>query len=87
MKQAFLFQGTHKFSFKSAQRLRGEKAYLLDVAFQSDREDTLTSDNLGFKLENIVHIELLRRHKDENINVFYYRDDFEVDFIINAFCC
>ena len=82
MKQAFLFQGIHKFSFKSAQRLRGEKAYLVDVAFQSDREDTLTSDNLGLRLENIVYIELLRRYKDENINVFYYRDDFEVDFII-----
>ena len=82
MKQTFLFQGIHKFSFKSAQRIRGEKAYLVDVAFQSDREDTLTSGNLGFRLENIVYIELLRRYKDENINVFYYRDNFEVDFII-----
>ncbi|MBQ0095117.1 MAG: ATP-binding protein, partial [Bacteroidetes bacterium] len=33
-------------------------------------------------LENIVYIELLRRYKGENINVFYYRDNFEVDFII-----
>ena len=45
-------------------------------------EDTMTSDNLGFRLENIVYIELLRRYKGENISVFYYRDNFGVDFII-----
>mgnify|MGYP001037937503 CR=1 FL=1 len=82
MKQAFLFQGIHKFSFKSAQRIRGEKAYLVDVAFQSEREDTLTSKNLGLRLENIVYIELLRRYKQQNLDVFYFRDDFEVDFVI-----
>ena len=58
------------------------KATSTRYAFQSDREDTLTSDNLGFRLENIVYIELLRRYKGENINVFYYRDNFEDDFII-----
>ena len=81
MKQAFLFQGIQVL-VQSAQRIRGEKAYLVDVAFQSEREDTLTSENLGLRLENIVYIELLRRYKQQNLDVFYFRDDFEVDFVI-----
>ena len=40
LKQAFLLQGINKFSFKSAERIRGEKAYIVDVAFQSDRESS-----------------------------------------------
>ncbi len=82
LKQAFLFQGLNKFSFKSAERLRGEKAYLVDVAFQSDRESTLTSENLGLRLENIIYIELLRRHKKNNVDVFYHKNGYEADFII-----
>jgi len=48
LKQAFLLQGINKFSFKSAERIRGEKAYIVDVAFQSDRESTLTTENHVF---------------------------------------
>lgn len=36
LKQAFLFQGLNKYSFKSAERIRGEKAYLVDVYFHKD---------------------------------------------------
>ena len=46
LKQALLLQGLNKYSFKSAERIRGEKAYIVDVAFQSDREGTLTTENL-----------------------------------------
>ena len=81
LKQAFLLQGLNKYSFKSAERIRGEKAYLVDVAFQSDRE-TLTTENIGFRLENIVYIELLRRHKKENVDVFFHKDGYEVDFVV-----
>lgn len=81
LKQAFLLQGLNKYTFKSAERIRGEKAYLVDVAFQSDRE-TLTTENIGFRLENIVYIELLRRHKKENVDVFFHKDGYEVDFVV-----
>ncbi len=81
LKQAFLLQGLNKYSFKSAERIRGEKAYLVDVAFQSDRE-TLTTENLGFRMENIVYIELLRRYKKENVDVFFHKDGYEVDFVV-----
>jgi len=66
LKQAFLLQGINKFSFKSAERIRGEKAYIVDVAFQSDRESTLTTENLGFRMEN----------------VFYHKDGYEIDFVV-----
>lgn len=82
LKQAFLLQGINKFSFKSAERIRGEKAYIVDVAFQSDRESTLTTENLGFRMENIVYIELLRRYKNENVDVFFYKNGYEIDFIV-----
>ena len=67
LKQAFLLQGINKFSFKSA---------------QSDRESTLTTENLGFRMENIVYIELLRRYKKENVDVFYHKDGYEIDFVV-----
>ena len=82
LKQAFLLQGINKFSFKSAERIRGEKAYIVDVAFQSDRESTLTTENLGFRMENIVYIELLRRYKKENVDVFYHKNGYEIDFVV-----
>ncbi len=81
LKQAFLLQGLNKFSFKSAERIRGEKAYVVDVAFQSDREGTLTTENLGYRMENIVYIELLRRYKKENVDVFFHKNGYEVDFV------
>ena len=82
LKEAFLFQGLNKFSLKSAERIRGEKAYLVDVAFQSDRDNTLTTENLGYRLENIVFIELLRRYKKDHVDVFFHKNGYEVDFIV-----
>lgn len=82
LKQAFLLQGLNKFSLKSAERIRGEKSYLVDVAFQSDRESTLTSENLGLRMENIVYIELLRRYKKQNVGVFFHKNGYEVDFVV-----
>lgn len=82
LKQAFLLQGLNKFSFKSFERIRGEKAYLVDVAFQSDREGTLTTENLGYRMENIVYIELLRRYKKENVDIFFHKNGYEIDFVI-----
>ena len=82
LKQAFLLQGLNKYSFKSAERIRGEKAYIVDVAFQSDREGTLTTENLGYRMENIVYIELLRRYKTEKADIFFHKDGYEIDFVV-----
>lgn len=83
LKEAFLLQGIHKFSYKSTERVRCEKVYVVDVAFISDRENTFSTENRGWRLENVVCIELLRRCHFQYADVFYYRDkQWEVDFVI-----
>lgn len=83
LKEAFLLMGVHKFSFKSKERIRSEKVYVVDVAFVSERSGTFSTANLGWRLENVVYIELLRRLSPAYTDVFYYRDrQWEVDFVI-----
>jgi predicted AAA+ superfamily ATPase len=83
LKEAFLLQGIHKFSYKSKERIRCEKVYVVDVAFVSERENAFSTENLGWRLENVVYIELLRRFHPQYTDVFYYRDQqCEVDFLI-----
>lgn len=82
LKQAYLLLGIHKFSFKSKERIRNEKAYVIDPAFISEREDALSGENLGWRMENIVYIDLLRRTRPLFEDVFYYRDQYEIDFVV-----
>ena len=46
------------YSTKSSERLLSKKSYAADMAFISDREDVVTSQNLGWRLENVVLLEL-----------------------------
>lgn len=83
LQEAFLLFSVHKFSYKSKNRVRNEKVYVVDPAFISERNDTFLTENLGWRLENIVFIELLRRHRPNYADVFYYKEkDFECDFVI-----
>lgn len=83
LKEAFLLIGVPKFSFKAQERIRNEKAYVVDVAFAEEHDGSFSLENLGWKLENAVCIELLRRHKRLGGEVFYYRDkSFECDFVV-----
>jgi len=83
LKQAYLLLGIHKFSFKSKERIRNEKAYVIDPAFISERTETLAGENSGWRLENIVYIELLRRTRPLFEDVFYFRNgQYEIDFVI-----
>lgn len=83
LKEAFLFIGVQKFSFKSRERLRYEKCYVIDLAFVNERSGTFSSQNLGWKLENIVCIELLRRYRPHYADIYYYKErSFEVDFVV-----
>lgn len=75
-------QDVPKFSFKSGERNRNEKVYVVDTAFAAEREGTFSMENLGWRLENVVFVELMRRSREDYDNIFYYRDrSFEVDFI------
>lgn len=83
LKDAFLFVGIHKFSYKSKERIRNEKVYAVDTALAKFRSDNIAMENLGWHLENIVFIELCRRLRPQHCDVFYYRDQsFEIDFVI-----
>lgn len=83
--QAFLIQVLTKHSFKSIERMRGAKAYIVDPGLQSNRESILAGENIGWKLENIVYIELLRRGSYDFLDVYYYKtkaNGKEVDFVV-----
>lgn len=83
LQEAFLLFSVRKFSFKSKSRIRNEKVYVVDPAFISERNDTFQTKNLGWRLENIVYIELLRRHRPNYTDVFYFKEkDSECDFVV-----
>lgn len=83
LKEAFLLLGVPKFSYKSKERIRNEKVYVVDTAFVSDRTGSFSTENLGWRLENTIYVELLRRNRPRYADVFYYRDpQWEVDFVV-----
>lgn len=83
LKQAYLLIGLHKYSPKSRQRLSGEKVYPVDVALMNKRPDAFAGENLGWRLETIVYLELLRRYKSQGKDIYYFSDrSGECDFIV-----
>ncbi len=85
LKQTFLVQTLSKHSFKSKERLRNSKAYIIDPALQNNRDNSFAAENIGWRLENVVFIELLRRCANEFLDVYYYKPNArakEVDFVI-----
>lgn len=82
-KNAYLICGLHKYSPKSKIRVRDEKAYAVDVALMNNRENALAGDNLGWRLGTIVFIELLRRYRPLECDVYYYDETSgEADFLV-----
>lgn len=83
LSQAYLLVGLHKFSFKSRERLAADKAYPIDVALMNNREDAFNGENLGFRLETIVYLDLLRRYKPMGYDIYFFNDrSFECDFLV-----
>lgn len=83
LQEAFLLLVLKKFSYKSRERIRDSKIYVIDNAFISNRTNTFSTENLGWRLENAIYIELLHRASKRFADVFYYRDrTFEIDFIV-----
>lgn len=84
LKEAYLLAGLPKYSHKSKLRVRDEKVYPIDVALMDGREDAMVGKNLGWRLENIVFIELLRRNKPLERDVYYFKnaDGYEADFVV-----
>lgn len=83
LKQAYLLVGLHKYSPKSLQRLTAEKVYPIDVSLMNRRSDAFSGENLGWRLETIVYLELLRRYKSQGFDIYYFSErSGECDFVI-----
>lgn len=84
LKEAYLLLGVKRFSTKSRQRVRAEKVYPVDVALMDGRPDAFAGENVGWRLETIVYIELLRRNRPLDRDVYYYKSEggYEADFVV-----
>ncbi len=80
--QAYLLMQVKKYSFKSSERIRNAKCYTIDVALLNARKDAFAKDNLGWRLETIVYLELKRRYST-GYDIYYLKEaSFEADFIV-----
>lgn len=85
LSQAFLIQLQTRHSFKSTVRIRNQKAYIVDSGLQGNRDKALAPENMGWRLENVVYIELLRRCAHDVLDVYYYKPGSrakEIDFVV-----
>ena len=83
LKQAYLLIGLHKYSTKSHLRITGEKLYPADVALMDRRHDAFSGENIGWRIETIVYIELIRRWKPQGCDIYYLAErNGECDFIV-----
>lgn len=85
LRQAFLIQILSKYSYKSKERIRNAKAYIVDSGLQNNRENSFAPENIGWRLENVVYIELLRRCANNFLDIYYYKSNpraKEVDFVV-----
>ena len=82
LSNAFLISLVPKYSFKTTERQQSRKCYVVDTAFIDNREETLQSEGYGWRLENVVAIELLRRMEMERLYYIRKPKDYEVDFVV-----
>ena len=85
LRQTFLIQLLTKYSYKSKERIRNAKSYIIDPGLQNNRDNAFASENIGWRLENIVYIELLRRCSNNFLDIYYYKANSrskEVDFVV-----
>ena len=85
LSQAFLVQLLTRHSFKSKERIRNQKAYIVDTGLQGNRDNALMPENIGWRLENIVYIELLRRFAYNYMDIYYHKPApraKEIDFVV-----
>lgn len=82
--ESYLVSTVRHFSTKPAERIRNEKIYIGDPAYISYFTGVLGSEEeLGWRLENIVYLELLRRRYDLDYEIYYYRDQsYDIDFCL-----
>ena len=83
LNQTYLISTISKYSARSRERARNEKSYAIDVAFMDKRENAFSGENLGWRLETIVYLELLRRNAGTENDIYYYQGrSAEADFVV-----
>ena len=83
LNQTYLISTISKYSSRSRERARNEKSYAIDVAFMDKRENAFSGENLGWRLETIVYLELLRRKAGTANDIYYYQGrSAEADFVV-----
>lgn len=84
LKEAYILREVPLFSFKNIDRQRTRKYYAVDVSFMVNHDYALGSAGLGWRLENVIAIELMRRVNPESDQIFYLKENkqYEVDFVI-----
>ena len=83
LQQAYMLIGVQKYSQKSKVRAVQEKVYAVDVAMMSERENAFAGENLGYRLETVVLLHLMRRCKLERLDVYYLNERHgECDFVV-----
>lgn len=83
LRQAFMLIGIQKYTPKSKIRVTQEKVYAVDVSMMNQRENAFAGDNLGWRLETIVLIQLLRKCKQNGWDLYYLNDrSGECDFMV-----
>ena len=85
LNQAFLIQLLTRHSYKSQVRMRNQKAYIVDTGLQGNRDNALAPENIGWRLENVVYTELLRRCAHDVLDIYYYKPTpraKEIDFVV-----
>lgn len=83
LRGAYVVLPLHKFSFKTKIRMTGEKIYPSDIAFMNGRENAFVGENLGWRLETLVFLELLRRARMQGQDLYYYSErSYEIDFVV-----
>lgn len=83
--QAFMIQLLTRHSFKSKERIRNQKAYIVDTGLHGNRNNVLAPENFGWRLENVVYIELLRRCACDFLDIYYHKPSpraKEIDFVV-----
>lgn len=81
--QTYLLCKVSKYSSKSKERSVAEKVYAIDVAFMNKRENAFAGDNLGWRLQTVVYLELRRRIKTAEEDIYYFDNgNTEADFIV-----
>lgn len=83
LNQSYLISTICKYSRRSRERSRNEKSYAIDIAFMDKRENAFSAENLGWRLETIVYLELLRRKAVTGTDIYYYQSrSAEADFVV-----